>query len=144
MPKIDEVRVKLPIFIKASHGGLDFDLKFWAERKDGISVQCVEAAYPPPPTVAFLRAGCRLPRASGVYFVYSSPKECVYVGKSKNMAKRVTWSWDFTGRGYSGTFLVAWLLFDVEEISFAECHYIGLLRPRYNFRNLRKHAGMLT
>src|SRR5690625_7623299 len=69
-----------------------------------------------------------LPDAPGIYFVWRDDR-VVYVGQSQRLSSRCqigNHGVIKTGDGLS------WLLFDVKQLVFAECFYIGILRPAYN------------
>lgn len=70
----------------------------------------------------------KIPCASGVYFLYSRGI-VAYVGKSMKLSGRIHAGHD------KGLFsdAASWLLFDPNELDFAECFYIAHCRPYRNF-----------
>lgn len=108
----------------------DVTVGSWEKRRDGRPVYPRTKKYPDPPTVAYPRWLNRLPKTSGVYFIFDMDGEIYYVGKSKNMWKRVDWSIT------TGQFFVAFLEFPPEELSYAESYYIGLLSPKGNWNSV--------
>lgn len=69
-----------------------------------------------------------LPRTSGIYFFWFA-ESVYYVGQATVLANRCgAHRIDFIpGAG------VSFIEFPISELDFAECYYIGTLRPRANF-----------
>jgi hypothetical protein len=86
--------------------------------------------YPnPPPAMAVLTPnGLGIPSSSGIYFVWSG-ETIVYVGQSIDLGKRVRRGHHAINRVET----VSWVLVPAYMLDYAECFYIGTLRPQRNF-----------
>lgn len=97
-------------------------------------------AYPPvpQPTIAPSRDGDGLPAACGVYFFWREGR-VEYVGKSVNIKGRAR-----VGRGHlalADHHRISFILVDAAVLNFAECFYIGVLRPVLNFKTGRSRLS---
>ena len=89
----------------------------------------------PEPTLNAHPQGDGLPESSGIYFIWNGP--CIdYVGRSINLKKRVR----CTHPHFSQKAKISFLLFPLDELGWAECYYIGLARPKFNFYNEREKS----
>lgn len=73
-----------------------------------------------------------IPEKSGIYFVWGDTRQIVYIGKSKNLRHRVTTSYPRIGSSR----VVSFLFYDLSELDYAECFYIGVYQPHENFKDL--------
>lgn len=87
--------------------------------------------YPdvPPPQLQPDRYGAGLPTASGIYFFWQADK-VVYVGQSINLFFRVRLT---LHHALKEGHRISYLLIPKEELNWAECYYIGILRTPLNF-----------
>jgi hypothetical protein len=92
----------------------------------------VPIAYPdvPPPCIELSRKGEGLPCEPGIYFLWNQG-ECQYVGRSTNLNRRVR---DRHENALMSD-LASWIVFPESEIFYAECFYIGLVRPVRNYKS---------
>lgn len=74
------------------------------------------------------------PACSGVYFVWSG-ESVVYVGISKQLQVRTK---TCQHANILGTDRISWLPFSEDDLHYAECYYIGVLRPCRNGGNGRE------
>lgn len=99
-----------------------------------MSAKCFSSkhSYPPVPTktIPVTSNGKGLPRCPGVYFIWRDGS-VVYVGESGKLSLRVRHSYKHNKifPGDEVSFIAT------EDCQFAECYYIGLLRPFRNFRD---------
>lgn len=93
--------------------------------------------YPavPPAMVDASRYGLGLPDAPGIYFFWDAG-EVVYVGKSACLAKRVLLG---PHHVMKPSYRLSWVHVDAADMVYAECFYIGTLRPRRNFATYESH-----
>jgi hypothetical protein len=82
---------------------------------------------PPEPTFIFPDESKKIPTSAGVYFLWDR-KNVEYVGRAKNLRKRLTKSHHILKPGHS----VSWFELDKKEIISMEYLYIGLLKPKKN------------
>jgi hypothetical protein len=88
--------------------------------------------WPKIPTenkMTILPQGENMPEASGIYFLWDQDF-VAYVGQSVNLRGRVRSTHDKVPQISSP--LVTFLEFPTEELTFAECFYIGVLKPLLN------------
>lgn len=95
------------------------------------------ANYPlvPPPTFVPDREGGGLPAAPGIYFLWSGDA-IVYVGRSVKLCQRVTLG---THHVLKQEHRISYVVLDERELTWAECYYIGVLRPIENFGAAASH-----
>jgi hypothetical protein len=98
--------------------------------------QSENGLFPPPPRPAWNPSGSLLPpESAGVYFVYESG-ECVYVGESVNLRKRIS------GHPHvKGDRKVGFMLCSPHERKRFEAFYIGLLDPKLNSQSSRYQSA---
>lgn len=88
-----------------------------------------ESGYPSPPSPAdFVTKIPVAPNAPGIYFFWSRGV-VEYVGQSVMLSNRCT----ICHHRHQVGDMVSWICFPRQELNFAECYYIGTLRPRRNF-----------
>lgn len=89
------------------------------------------AEYPPVPLPFGLHPvpEDQIPTTSGVYLAFASGL-CAYVGQSINLRNRLSPAHEKLRTGDS----IAWIGFPSQALNFAECYYIGIMRPFRNFR----------
>lgn len=92
--------------------------------------------YPmvPPGTILPTRNGEGLPYCSGIYFLWSG-ETVEYVGKSTNISRRLRLPRHSYLREDD---LISFIPFKQDVLDWAECYYIGLLRPPRNFNLERR------
>ncbi|WP_156967785.1 GIY-YIG nuclease family protein [Methylosinus sp. PW1] len=73
--------------------------------------------------------GAGISSLSGIYFLWSGDV-VVYVGQSKNLNKRLRIG---VHERLNMKLMISYLMYDEKELNWAECYYIGILRPRLNF-----------
>lgn len=90
---------------------------------------------PPPPHLAPTDFGHGLPDVSGIYFLW---KDGVveYVGKSEKLNQRVVLKSHHRLREHH---TISFVLIDKQDLNWAECWYIGVLRPKLNFGKNAHH-----
>ena len=102
----------------------------WLKRHVGQHYEYFQHPEPPKPILEATSNGAGLPRASGIYFVWSEGK-IVYVGLSRNLAVRCR-----IGMKHSAILAGDWLSWLEEatpRLKMAEAFYIGTLKPKRNF-----------
>jgi hypothetical protein len=82
----------------------------------------------PGPSVQASRFGEGVPSCSGIYFVWDDGR-VVYVGKSSRLVGRCT----LTHHAINEGDWLSWIEFPITMLNFAECFYIGALKPIRNF-----------
>jgi hypothetical protein len=82
---------------------------------------------PPEPTFIFPDESKKIPTSAGVYFLWDR-KNVEYVGRAKNLRRRLTKSHHILKPGHS----VSWFELNKKEIISMEYLYIGLLKPKKN------------
>ncbi len=94
--------------------------------------------YPevPPAAVDAHADGLGLPAESGIYFLWDGDT-VVYVGRTSRLAGRVRLGWHHI---LKPSYRVSWVTVHPDDIMYAECFYIGLLRPRRNFDSFKAHG----
>lgn len=115
----------------------DLSLEFAREYKDITDSRFAHQLYPDPPPPMFpasIEGDC-LPEAAGIYFLWCDDK-IEYVGKSSNLFNRVKLR---THHRLKKHHMISFLVFEPYEISWAECYYIGTLRPQINFGQNAAH-----
>lgn len=90
--------------------------------------------YPLPPSPRDAAPVESFPDAIGIYFVWRRPV-CVYVGQATSLRSRCSNSHPNIKKGD----VIAFLEIDKLSLYYAECHYIGLLKPMRNFGGQRYH-----
>jgi excinuclease UvrABC nuclease subunit len=82
------------------------------------------------PSVTF-RERTLLPRVSGVYFVFNTYGELLYVGKAKNLRER--WRYHHRATQVRGDYRIHWILgSDAAERERRETIFINMFRPPWN------------
>jgi hypothetical protein len=93
--------------------------------------------YPdiPAPTIAPTRQAYGLPDSPGIYFLWKGDA-IEYVGKSICLSRRL-----ILGNHHvlNADHLISFLFMDSKELNWAECFYIGLVRPKLNFGQNTSH-----
>jgi hypothetical protein len=98
--------------------------------------------FPPFPIVSATKYGDELPALSGVYFVWDSIEDIVYVGQSINLKNRARL--DKNEYRIQPGDKISYLLFPKEALNFAESFYIGICVPKRNYQGLyERHAENL-
>ena len=98
----------------------------WLKWKNRFSL----ADYPDPPP-GFVKPdpdGIGMPDYSGIYFVWENDI-VVYVGRSIQISNRVRLD---NHQNINKSDLLSFLPFNIDELMYAECFYIGLLKPVKN------------
>lgn len=92
--------------------------------------------YPPVPgpEIPVERAGRGMPPRAGVYFVWRDG-EVKYVGQSIRLSSRCGLSHHAMNPGE----MLSWVEIEPVRLTWAECFYIGLLRPTRNFGQHAAH-----
>lgn len=94
----------------------------------------VHDQYPAvPPAMGTVDKLCKLPERPGVYFAWNSER-VVYVGQSKCLYSRVTTAHECLEERQR----VSWIIFDIDELNYAEAYYIGICRPSRNFGRYKR------
>lgn len=110
--ELDEVRQQ----IRLARAGQDCDLP-WpsvpADNRRALSLK-----------------GDNMPNAAGIYFLWEK-STVVYVGQSINLSGRVRLNHDKAQ--FIKNAEVTFIEIPREDLNFAECFYIGVLKPRLNF-----------
>lgn len=90
---------------------------------------------PPPGMIRPTTKAIGIPKTSGIYFAWENGS-IAYVGQSLNLHGRVR-----LGHGaISGTDLLSFVPIDKDDLSWAESYYIGILRPKRNFKGYSKNS----
>ena len=92
-------------------------------------------SYPaiPSPMLNPNKEGDGLPETSGVYFLWSEGTidgAIDYVGKSVRLNERLRLGGHHVMRAHH---YISFLLFDSKILNWAECYYIGIVKPPLNF-----------
>lgn len=97
----------------------------------------IYTAYPPvpQPMIAPTLGGRGLPDAPGVYFVWDDDV-VVYVGQSRSLCRRAKISGHYKILAHH---MLSYVLLPQAELTWAECYYIGVLRPIKNFGTHASH-----
>lgn len=93
-----------------------------------------DVSWPPVPCANKHKPTARgenLPSVSGIYFLWNQEDVVEYVGQSVNLRDRCRSCHPRIQQIPSP--LITFLEFSLTELNFAECFYIGLLRPIRNF-----------
>lgn len=93
--------------------------------------------YPavPPASLTPHKEGAGLPAEPGVYFLWRGDI-IEYVGKSRRLCGRVK----IPGHHVLQTYhRISYVLLEERELTWAECYYIGTLRPAVNFGRMASH-----
>lgn len=99
------------------------------EEASAFGTPLPEYPDPPPPMVKPRPDGIGMPIISGIYFVWEKG-EIVYVGQSIDLNARVR-----LGRRHHAVYeddMLSFVQMDRNNLLWAECHYIGLLKPKRN------------
>lgn len=93
--------------------------------------------YPvvPPAALDPDKDGAGLPEAAGIYFLWQG-NVIEYVGKSIRLCQRVKLGGHHV---LTAKHRISYVLVDEAMLTWAECHYIGLLRPFKNFGSMASH-----
>jgi hypothetical protein len=92
--------------------------------------------YPDAPigTVRPSDTGVGLPQTAGIYFLWAG-EVVEYVGQSIKLCNRVRLGHDQLRKDH----LISFIELDPHELTWAECWYIGNLRPKLNFGRSASH-----
>lgn len=110
-----------------------------AVRHNGmLPAQITATLYPAPPAahLAPTDYGQGLPEESGIYFFWRAGV-VDYVGQSINLRNRVRLKGHHVLQEDHG---ISFVLIDRRDLDWAECWYIGALRPQCNFGKRAHHA----
>jgi hypothetical protein len=77
-----------------------------------------------------------LPDGPGIYFLWDGD-EVVYVGLALSIAARLRLG---AHHVMKPSYRVSWVTVEPEDMAYAECFYIGILRPKRNFATSKEHA----
>lgn len=93
-------------------------------------------AYPEMPLCSEPGASQELPlKTQGIYCFWdiqdNYPGQALYVGKSRDLRSRIK-----SHKHFYGTFPVTWVEIPGTQLEWAECFYIGTLRPYRNFDHI--------
>lgn len=89
----------------------------------------------PPATITPSKEYANVPPAPGVYFLWTGDV-CEYVGQASCLSRRLALGSHHVLREHHR---ISWLLFARSELDWAECYYIGTLRPVLNFGQRAAH-----
>jgi hypothetical protein len=108
-----------------------------AENGSAVVSKMAGGNYPeaPAPSVPATEDGDGIPHVPGIYFFWSG-ESVVYVGQSRNLNQRVRLNSHHVLRP---ELRVSFLYFEEEFLTWAECFYIGVLRPQQNFGRSASH-----
>lgn len=125
-----------------------FEIRKLAAKEEGLmyakhngAPSCVSDLYPatPPASIPATEFGDGLPEASGIYFLWDQGR-VHYVGQAIRLNQRVR----LKGSHHilKPYMTISYLPFDTRDLNWAECWYIGTLRPLGNFgkRSARYHV----
>lgn len=100
------------------------------------TVSPIPGAYPDVPAGRLQpsKDGAGLPETSGIYFLWSDDT-VEYVGQSIKLCNRVRIGHDRLRKDH----LISFVAVESRDLDWAECWYIGALRPRLNFGSRAKH-----
>lgn len=85
--------------------------------------------YPAPPKPMLpVNESCNMPETFGIYFVWRDER-IVYVGQSRRLVRRCNSKYHSRIREDEW---ISWLTLPAHELYFAECFYVGALRPERN------------
>lgn len=95
------------------------------------------AGYPavPPPSIVPHREGLNLPTEPGIYFLWLGDT-IDYVGQSVRLSHRLRLGLHHV---LKEDYLISYVLLEKRLLTWAECYYIGLLRPIRNFGDSAYH-----
>ena len=110
-------------------------LAWRAESRLDASVSCCLYPNVPLPLVVPTKEGFGLPSAPGIYFLWSGTV-VEYVGQSVKLCERVRLGSHHVLRD---DHMVSFLFFEKHELTWAECYYIGAVRPQLNFGSRAAH-----
>jgi excinuclease UvrABC nuclease subunit len=115
--------------LKSLRNYLDQEVLLFAN-KNKIEIKWEKGEYPPPPNPIFKadQNGIGLPQSSGIYFIWEN-EEIIYVGKSINLSNRVRFG---SHHVLEENNLVSYVLIPKDQLTWAECHYIAMARPKKN------------
>jgi hypothetical protein len=125
-----EIRRKLAAELRTSRTTLKKIRRDIAALLPVANADCLAHKYNevPGPVVEASRFGEGVPSCSGIYFVWNDGR-VVYVGKSSRLAGRCTLAHHAIAEGD----WLSWVEFPLTMLNFAECFYIGALKPIRNF-----------
>lgn len=78
----------------------------------------------------------QLPAVSGVYEVWSAEGECLYVGASRNIRKRLT-SYHHRSHAFTTDCVIRWQACQIGELASLEQDRIADLMPALNYANVK-------
>ena len=93
--------------------------------------QSIEGQYPAVPAAAFIpkKYGYGLPSSPGIYFLWLNDT-VEYVGRANKLCDRLNLGGHHVLRE---DHRISFVLLPIKELTWAECWYIGMLRPKRNF-----------
>lgn len=104
----------------------------------GLALQQVDASgYPeiPDPSISPHKEGEGLPESPGIYFLWDG-NGIYYVGQSIKLSQRLR-----LGHHHilSANHRISFVHIERQQLTWAECYYIGLVRPKGNFGRNASH-----
>lgn len=115
--------------------GIQEETALMVKTQANLTPTALSLIYPevPPPKHTPSNLGIGLPQESGIYFLW---KDGVvqYVGRSINLNTRVRLN---SHHVLTQEHLISFVMMETRDLTWAECWYIGMLRPQ---RNFGKHA----
>lgn len=123
---------KIYVGLDLSSLALAAELRAARRRLNALRAQLAPVdRYPaaPLPHLEPHRKGSGLPAVPGIYFLWHGDV-VEYVGKSRCLSERVRLGPHHVLKHYHRISLLPW---EESELAWAECYYIGVLRPAANF-----------
>ena len=119
--------------LKLLHEKYDSLSETWANNHSQVK----DKQYPaiPLPQIDPDKRGAGLPRVSGIYFLWDEGK-VVYVGQAKKLCDRLRLG---SHHILTKNHRISFLFVNQNELTWAECYYIGIARPRLNFGRKAGH-----
>jgi len=109
----------------------------WPGRAAYLARDLASQPYPdvPAPFISPSFDGAELPETSGIYFLWAGDA-VEYVGQSVNLRGRVRLPGHHR---LKSDHRISFVFVDAHELDWAECWYIGALKPKLNFGSLAAH-----
>lgn len=111
--------------------------EYWKRTKPIIDEAACKRIYPdaPPPMLSPNKDGLGLPVSPGIYFLWEGDV-VRYVGQSIRLGHRVRLGSHHVLKQH---YRISYVLVEPRELTWAECYYIGVLRPEENFGDHASH-----